>query len=162
MYYPPLSLILAFKFQPDVQHLSSIALAPPCKVLQQMTRSLAGTKPHTRAISHPEEGGGDDGGRRLAARTAHTTTTPATPATPATAFKIGGTTADYTDYAVGGVKCLPNTPARNCWTMERWEGVLQWAKKVDARIIFTLNGMRGTCDNSVTFPSLTPSLFLAF
>ena len=53
---------------------------------------------------------------------------------------ISGTSADVTDYAVGGTQCSPS-PARNCLTMDRWLAVLTWAAAAGARVVFTLNGM---------------------
>jgi hypothetical protein len=57
-------------------------------------------------------------------------------------FRIGGSTADMTDYAIGGKACTRD-PQRNCLTMPRWLTLLGWAGKVNAQVVFTLNGMAG-------------------
>ena len=82
---------------------------------------------------------------------------------PSASFRIGGTSADRTDYDVpGGATRCSTDPMRNCLKMDRWLRVLQWAHAAGARVTFTLNGMAGRVGSTSAWDSRNAEEFLRY
>jgi hypothetical protein len=88
--------------------------------LQTLTRALAPVHhTHTHDLTSRSPADIDVGGPGAGAGASAS-------ARPHSTFRIGGSSADWTDYEVGGKVCS-GSPARNCITMERWLAVLNWS-----------------------------------